>query len=272
MLVTKNLSQVWLPCISSIVVSWLGCKFALRRIWRQSSGLWNNRSSFLSVGQLMKLMTWSWETCSLYTLPKPPPLVKKESEQNGSEVTSYTPADVNNNAEKPTIGILFALSFVDSKLQKKILVESGKENYLSNQANTQPRPHWRSPNPVAKWRTPTSVPSQVSRSIMQREEFRSQTNWSHQCLNSVLRRSHLLFQVSECDVYVLRRVHWCYLGLIRAFSYSFRGASSPKSLAGNFKILRYDPKATVWRHLMHQWSSILHWTILLWKDLDDKWS
>ena len=28
----------------------------------------------------------------------------------------------------------------------------------------------------------------------------------------------------------------------------------------------------LWRHLMHQWSSILHWTILLWKDLDDKWS
>ena len=97
----------------------------------------------LSVGQLMKLIIWSWETCSLFTLPKPPPLVKKESEQNGSEVTSFTPADVNNNnVEKPTIGVLFALSFVDSKLQKKKnLVESGKENYLSNQANTQPRPH-----------------------------------------------------------------------------------------------------------------------------------
>ena len=68
----------------------------------------------LSVGQLMKLIIWSWETCSLFTLPKPPPLVKKESEQNGSEVTSFTPADVNNNnVEKPTIGVLFALAFVD---------------------------------------------------------------------------------------------------------------------------------------------------------------
>ena len=122
------------------------CQLTRREICSQknmTSKLWiMEQLVFLrSVGQLMKLIIWSWETCSLFTLPKPPPLVKKESEQNGSEVTSYTPADVNINAEKPTIGILFALSFVDSKLQKKFLVESGKENYLSNQANTQPRPH-----------------------------------------------------------------------------------------------------------------------------------